>query len=77
MIIVFSLLLVILSVSVVSAADFNNKNEINSNMDDSLNSVDVQSVDSVHVGELQNANTTTGTFDDLQVEINNLLLILL
>ena len=71
MIIVFSLVLVILSVSVVSAADFNNTNEINSNIYDSLNSVDVQSLDNVHVGELQNASTATGTFDDLQVKINN------
>ena len=64
-------MLVILSLSAVSAADFNNVGGVSQDIDNSLNSVDVQSIDNVHVDELQNDKGATGTFDDLQVEINN------
>ena len=59
-----SLLLLILSVATVSAADFDNDADLMGNEESfSLNSIEIQ--------DSNELSTSAGTFDDLQVEINN------
>ena len=59
-----SLLLLILSVATVSAADLDNDADLMGNEESfSLNSIEIQ--------DSNDLNTSAGTFDDLQVEINN------
>lgn len=59
-----SLLLLILSVATVSAADLDNDADLMGNEESfSLNSIEIQ--------DSNDLSASAGTFDDLQVEINN------
>ena len=59
-----SLLLLILSVAAVSAADFDNDVDLMGNEESfSLNSIEIQ--------DSNDLSASAGTFDDLQAEINN------
>ena len=69
-IIIISLILLFLSVTAVSAADFNNVTELSSDVDDSIIVKD-SFLESSEIQDLQLSSNSTGTFKDLQKEIDN------
>ena len=69
-IIIISLILLFLSVTAVSAADFNNVTELSSDVDDSIIVKD-SFLESSEIQDLQLSSNSTGTFTDLQALVNN------
>ena len=69
-IVIISLILLILSVTAVSAADFNNVTELSSDADDSI-IVEDSFLESSEIQDSQLSSNSAGTFTDLQALVNN------